>query len=243
MENREGKYELYLDGRQKTSIGANQSEEVYINADALRLPISENDTQVVTHNGQIRFNSETQSFQIYLNEWLDLATTRFVSNITTEDLGIGWARYDDTAVTETNKLTVLDGETTVLPNNGGNTIETHLHSSVSYYDPATQKMQSENNADVYIVTVVFKYSAPNANQTYLRVSLNSTGATEYTRVGKDISFAKGNDVTHDFHEVFQYYSDEEFKLNGNQWHITPTGGSVDIWDVIYFVQRTQAHSL
>lgn len=239
----EGKYELYLDGRQKTSIGANESEEVYINADALRLPISEDNTQVITYNGQIRFNSQRQKFQIYLNQWLDLATTADVQEITTEDLGLGWARYDDTIYTSTNKLTVNAGSEIILPNNAGNIVNTHLHSTIEYYDGATQLVQAEHNADVYIFTIVFKCSAPNANQTYMRLEMDSAGPTPYNRVGKDIGFSKGNDVVHDFHEVFQYYSDNDFKQNGTQWKISATGGAVKIWDIIYFIQRTQSHQL
>ena len=58
MATREGKYQLFLDGNKKTAIGSNEAREVYITGDALRLPISQNDTIIETVNGQIRFNDE-----------------------------------------------------------------------------------------------------------------------------------------------------------------------------------------
>lgn len=243
MATRDGKYQVFLDGNKKTSIGANEGKEVYIQADALRLPISVTSTTIETVNGQIRFNSERQKFQIYLNEWLDLATSQEVAEITTEDLGLGWARYDDTVYNSGFKFTVDDGEDVVLPNNAGNIVDTHLHSTIQYYDGATQKIQTEHNADVYIVTIVFKASAPNANQTYINLKMEQAGPTPYERLHGTLVFPKGNDVAHDFHEVFQYYTDDDFLLNGAQWKLQPIGGPIDVWDIIYFVQRTQSHQM
>ncbi len=155
---------------------------------------------------------------------------------------LGWARYDDTLYTTSSAFTasVAGGEVT-LPNNGGNTIETHMHSSISFYNPTNQKIQVENNADVYMCTVVFKAKTPNANGTYIRIQLDNTVGTPYERVGKDLFFGKGNDEWHEFHEVFQYYADADFLANGNRWKLEPVGDTVYIADVILFIQRTQNH--
>ena len=155
---------------------------------------------------------------------------------------LGWARYDDTQYTTASvfSLTTLAGEQT-LPNNGGNTIETHLHSTVSFYDSGSQKIQVENNSDVYMCTVAFKAKTPNANACHLRIQLDSTGATPYQRVGKDLFFDKGNNEWHDYHEVFQYYSDMDFVTNGNRWKLEAVGDTAYISNVIIFIQRTQNH--
>ncbi len=155
---------------------------------------------------------------------------------------LGWGRYDDTLYTTGSPFTAsyLNGEYT-LPNNAGNKIETHLHSTISFYNESTQKIQVENNADVYMCTVTFKAKTGNANACHLRLQMDSTGATPYQRVGKDIFFGKGNDVWHDFHEVFQYYSDEDFVTNGNRWKIQAVGADAYISNVIIFIQRTQNH--
>lgn len=156
---------------------------------------------------------------------------------------LGWARYDDTQYTTSSvfSLTTLAGEQT-LPNNGGNTIETHLHSTVSFYDSGSQKIQVENSADVYMATIVFRAKTPNANGASIRLQLDSTGATPYERVGKDLFFGKGNDVWHDFHEVFQWYGDDDFVANGNRFKVRAVGHDVSIANTIFFIQRTQNHS-
>ena len=156
---------------------------------------------------------------------------------------LGWARYDDTQYTTASvfSLTTLAGEQT-LPNNGGNTIETHLHSTVSFYDSGSQKIQVENTGDVYMATVVFRAKTTNANGTSIRLQLDSTGATPYERVGKDLFFGKGNDVWHDFHEVFQWYGDDDFVANGNRFKVRAVGHTVSIANTIFFIQRTQNHS-
>jgi hypothetical protein len=155
---------------------------------------------------------------------------------------LGWARYDDTLYITGSPFTAsyTDGEYT-LPNNAGNKIETHLHSSISFYNESTQKIQVENNADVYMCTITFKAKTPNANACHMRLQMDSTGTTPYERVGKDLFFGKGNDVWHEFHEVFQYYSDADFVTNGNRWKIEAVGANVYIADVIFFIQRTQNH--
>lgn len=155
---------------------------------------------------------------------------------------LGWARYDDTQYTTSSAFTasVAAGELT-LPNNAGNKIETHLHSTISFYNESTQKIQVENNADVYMCTIVFLAKTANANGTYIRIQLDSTGVTPYERVGKDLFFGKGNNEWHEFHEVFQYYADSDFVTNGNRWKVQAFGDNVSIAKAIFFIQRTQNH--
>lgn len=167
--------------------------------------------------------------------------TSYINLRTAEKLG--WARYDDTQYTTSSvfSLTTLAGKQP-LPNNGGNTIETNLHSTISFYNSGSGKIQVENNADVYVCTVVFKAKTANANGTSMRVQLDNTTGTPYERVGKDLFFGKGNDVWHEFHEVFQYYADSDFVTNGNRWDIQAFGNTISIADVIFFIQRTQNHT-
>lgn len=154
---------------------------------------------------------------------------------------LGWARYDDTQYTTSSAFTASINVETTLPNNAGNKIETHLHSNISFYNESNQKIQVENSGDVYMCTVAFKAKTPNANACDLRIQMDSTGTTPYSRVGKDLFFSKGNDVWMDFHEVFQYYADDDFVTNGNRWKILATGATAYISNVIIFIQRTQNH--
>lgn len=149
----------------------------------------------------------------------------------------GWARYDDTIYTSSNKLALSDGVEVVLPNNAGAVYKSHP--SINFYNGTTNKVLAINENDVYQITVVFRYSAANANQTYLSMHFQGGNGTPYDRIKSDITFAKGNEVTHDFHQMFQYYADSSFVTNGTDWRVTANGGSANIWDIIYFIQRTQ----
>lgn len=150
---------------------------------------------------------------------------------------LGWARYDDGQYTSESKLSLADGVIVVLPNNAANVVRSD--SSITFYNPTTQKVLGANMNDVYMLTIVFKASAPNANQTYLTLQMDNINGTEYSRLSEDLTFPRGNDVEHNFHSIFQYYVDADFVTNGATWRITSTGGSAQVWDIIYFIQRTQ----
>lgn len=153
--------------------------------------------------------------------------------------GVGWARYDDDTYTAENKLNLVQDVSTVLTNNASNIVKSET--SINYYNPLTSKILADKKDELYMATVVFKYSAPNANQTFLRLQLEGGNGTPYERLGNDISLGKGNDVTHEFHQVFQYYADESFVDNGSQWKITATGGVASIWDIIFFISKIQGY--
>lgn len=151
--------------------------------------------------------------------------------------GLGWVRYDDTNWISSNKLPLLDGVSVILNNNAGNVVLSD--DSINYYNNSTYKVLADNENELYMVTVVFKYSAPNANQTYIRLQLEGGNGTPYERLGSDIPFPKGNDVTHEYHQVFQYYADSSFVNNGSQWKITSNGGNANVWDIIFFISKIQ----
>lgn len=151
---------------------------------------------------------------------------------------LGWARYDDTFYTGTSdetKLLLSDGVEVTLPNNAGNVIKSH--SSINFYDSSTNKFTGVNVNDVYSVTVVFKKSAANANQTHLDFIIR--GADDYDRINMALGFYKGNDATQNQHIMFQYYLDANALANGLTPKIQADGGSAKIWDIIFFIQRTQ----
>jgi hypothetical protein len=149
-------------------------------------------------------------------------------------LGQGWTRYDDDQYTLASELSLVDGVEINLPNNSANSYRSYT--GIDYYNGT--RILADNLNDVYILTVVFKCSAANANQTYLRLQLDAENGTPYERVGVDIAFPRGNDVTHEFHQVFQYYADQNFVDNGSLLKITTIGGTAKIWDIIYFIQKT-----
>ena len=156
------------------------------------------------------------------------------------DSSLGWARYDDSTYTSSNKLSLALSAEVVLPNDAGSVYRSHT--GVDYYNSSTQKVIADTENDTYLMTIVFKYSAPNANQTYLEMHFEGGNGTPYDRIGDTITFPKGNDATHDHHAMFQYYADSNFINNGSQWKITANGGTASIWDIIFFIQKVQNYA-
>ena len=152
--------------------------------------------------------------------------------------GLGWARYDDSTYTSSNKLALVDGVTVNLPNDAASVYRSYT--GVDYYNGT--RVIADNTNDTYVMTIVFKYSAPNANQTHIDLQFEGGNGTPYDRIRGEATFPKGNDVTHDYHQLFQYYADADFVTNGSYWQITASGGSATVWDIIYFIQKTQSYA-
>ena len=171
---------------------------------------------------------------IWNGEWVKLYPQSGVGT------GLGWTRYDDGQYTSASKLSLALDTEIVLPNNAASIYRSYT--GIDYYNSSTQKVTADNVNDTYVMTVVFKYSAPNANQTYLEMHFEGGNGTPYDRIRDTITFPKGNDVEHDHHAVFQYYADSNFISNGSQWKITANGGTAQIWDIIFFIQKTQSYA-
>ena len=151
---------------------------------------------------------------------------------------LGWARYQDTQYTgasDATKVILSDGVTVTLPNNAGTT--TKSNASLSFYDNSTQKLNVENVNDVYIITVEFKASASNTQQTHLDLSVENGGLIENLEMV--IPFYKGNNTTQQEHKMIQYYATSSFVSDGATLKIKSHGGGAKIWDIQYFIQRTQ----
>lgn len=153
--------------------------------------------------------------------------------------GLGWVRWDDDQYTSASKFTIDQDATETLPNNGA-TITSYLNTPSDLYNPSTKRVYGIKDNDMYVATIVFNASAANANSTYGELKLEGGNGTPYERLAATINFPKGNDVEHPFHFMFQYYVDADFMTNGNFWTITATGGAIQVWDIIMFIQRTQS---
>ena len=148
---------------------------------------------------------------------------------------LGWSRYDDNNYTSSNKLSLTDQNEVTLTNNGNTVYRSHI--SIDFYNTISNKLVGINENDVYMFTLVFKKSAANTNQTHLDFRL--TGADGYDRINKVLPFYKGNNIEQNCHEVFQYYIDSNALANGLTPKIQAHGGTAKIWDIIFFIQRTQ----
>ena len=200
--------------------------QVDVDSDAIRNQYNIEEGAFVT--------TESGVWTVYNGEWVKLYPQAGVGS------GLGWVRYDDDQYTSASKLSLADGVKINLPNNAANTYRSYP--GIDYYNGTTKRVLADNLNDVYILTIAFKCSSANANQTYLRLQLDAENGTPYERVGVDIVFPKGNNVEHEFHQVFQYYADQNFVDNGSLIDVTPTGGTAKIWDIIYFIQKTQSYA-
>jgi len=154
--------------------------------------------------------------------------------------GLGWGRYMDTEYTEASPLSLAADTLTILPNNKGNVLTSD--SFVDYYQNDTnQKIKGDNLNDVYIITVEWKAQTPNANQTHLNLSIqNGGGIIENLDIA--LAYIKGNATPQVFHNILQYYIDQSFLDNGASLYIQSHGGTSTIWDIEYFIQKTQNYA-
>lgn len=197
-----------------------------VNTEEERLSFSIKDGAYVTTSSGV--------WTIWNGEWVKLYPQAGAGT------GLGWSRYDDGQYTSASKLSIAQDTEIVLPNNAATSYRSYT--GVDYYDSSTSKVLADNENDVYIMTIVFNASASNANSTYLEVSLQGVNGTPYDRIRNTISFPKGNDVEHSEHMVFQYYADSSFAANGSQVNIEAIGGTAQVWDIIYFIQKTQSYA-
>jgi len=194
------------------------------------------DTEAIRNSYNIEegafVTTESGVWTVYGGEWVKLYPQ------TATGTGLGWCRYDDTFYTVSNKLQLADQVTIPMPNNGGNSYRSQV--GLDYYNTATGKLVSTNANDVYVVTVVFKMSAPNANQTHIDFSMSGPG--DLNRVDMVMAFYKGNDTPQNAHSMVQFYTDQDFVDNGANFQIQAHGGTAEVWDIIYFIQKTQSYA-
>jgi len=176
--------------------------------------------------------TESGIWQVYNGAWRKIYPQSGIGS------GLGWVRYDDTEYTSSNKLQLADQVTIPMPNNGGNIVRSE--SGLDYYNPITGKVISNAVNNVYVVTVVFKMSSANANQTHIDFSMSGYG--DLNRVDMVMPFYKGNDIPQNAHSMVQFYTDQDFVDNGANFQIQAHGGTAKIWDIIYFIQKTQSYA-
>ena len=172
------------------------------------------------------------------------ATGNITKNYTVESLKsfvlpFGYVRYDgDELFSNGSEKTITIGTSSTLMDNP--TIVTSFNNLDVYYIPQGGikplfKFDAVNQ--VYMLTVVFKARTANTNNAHIELNFDVSGNTDYTRLSKSVDFYKGNNEIQNFHEVFQFYTDQDLVDSGMTLGIKSVGDDVDVGDVIYFIQR------
>lgn len=177
--------------------------------------------------------TESGVWTVYNGEWVKLYPQAG------GETGLGWVRYQDTEYTSSNKLSLLDENPVLLSNNGG--VKTKSDASQEYFNTVTQKLIPSTLNDVYVITLEFKSSASNTQNTHLDLWFeNGGGLLENLEVS--IGYYKGNNSTQTFHKVMQYYVDQDFIDNLADIKIQSHGGNALVWDIQFFIQKTQSYA-
>jgi hypothetical protein len=149
----------------------------------------------------------------------------------------GWAVYRDTTYTSGSPLTITQGSTDTILNDGGNNIDTYLPTNVTtFYNESTNKITPQNVGDYYILTIRFK--AQNTNVFgYATVGVDIGGSLG-VRFKEVIIFPKGVSTTHDFSIEMPFYSLDTFIANGGIPKLNAELGNVTMWDIEFQIART-----
>lgn len=172
-----------------------------------------------------------------LNKTKNFTVAALKSYILEDTSEKGWARYDGTFSFLSDSYYAVSDGNSVKP-------EVLLATNKNSFDPyvgAPSYAFEFNENDKYgtfVVTVVFKASAANTNSTHINLDFLS-GFTAYERLSKSLAFYKGNDEIQNFHEVFQFYVDDDLIEYGLMPTFNAVGGDIKLSDVIYFIQKVQ----
>jgi len=153
---------------------------------------------------------------------------------------IGFVRYDGTeSFSNGSEVTVPNGGSATMINTDPTPVVSFNNLDVYYTPPGGIKPLFKFDAinQVYVLTVVFKARTSDTNAAHIDLKFSVSGNTSYTRLSKSIDFYKGNNEIQNFHEVFQFYTDQDLVDNGMSLSFDAVGADVDYGDVIYFIQR------
>ena len=199
--------------------------QVDVDSDAIRNQYNIEEGAFVT--------TESGVWTVYNGEWVKLYPQ------SEEGTGLGWVRYQDSQYTSGSPLSLTDENPVTLTNNGN--IKTKSDPTQEYYNTATQRLIPSTLNDVYIITIEFKSATPNTNQTHLDLWFENGGSL-LENLNVSLGYYKGNHTTQTFHNTFQYYIDQSFIDNGANIKIQSHGNSATVWDIQYFIQKTQSYA-
>jgi hypothetical protein len=162
-----------------------------------------------------------------------------LEDITESFVGVsdtGWVQINDTQYTEESPFTVSEGSTVVLPNNGGNTIDTYIPSDTNeLYSVSDAKFTPTNIGDAYVIAVRFRAKS-SKNFGGLKVGIDIGGELN-TFVQQSEAFIREANTEQYFNMVFNLFTLDTFVANGGQIKFTAITGDMEVYEIRYVITR------
>jgi len=175
------------------------------------------------------------------------AAAQVPSALTTSDIGVsvqpyqihppGWAQYEDSVYTSSNKLAVTAGTRTMITIDGlgANTNKSYLPSGVSdFWDATNSEITPENIGDSYDVRFDFVADPGQTTESVLVELDIGDGNPSIVIVSTNAAFPESQEQPMSVN--FSIFSLATFVANGGKIYVTPTS-NFDFWDFSVFIKR------
>ena len=184
----------------------------------------------------VNFTS-TSVLNTLLEENLGKSSGGEATSITTQLNELGSIQFTDTQYTSVSPLTVLSDIDTQLPNNKGNILNISAPTAATTWCESDGKLNNDNgNGDSFLTRITFKV-LPQLNNRNLSINLNIGGSQGIIwEVTERLS--RGANTESKISLVIPYYILNTFYSNGGSLIIN-CDGNIDVYDIVYLIQKTK----
>lgn len=145
----------------------------------------------------------------------------------------GWASYNDTEYTSSNKLSLTAGQDNQLSNNAGSVVNNQLPLGVTSFW-SNNKITPHRSGDAYVLRITFSSEIANSAGYFdLKIDI---GGSQGVILNKVDLFPKGGNTPHTFSTSNLIYTGDTFLANGGTIKINPSHTML-IWDINILIAR------
>ena len=147
----------------------------------------------------------------------------------------GWASYNDGQYTSASPFTVSNGSTVTLPNNAAaSQVDQLPDDALSFYNGTI--LQAINNGDAYVWGIRFTVE-PSANNASIECGID-IGGDQGIIFNDSRRLTRGVGEANPISFTFSGFSRSVFLANGGTVKVTAEDGNLDIYDIVFFIERT-----
>jgi hypothetical protein len=154
------------------------------------------------------------------------------------EIGTGWASYNDDQYTSGSPLVITAGSTVQLTNNAASSIKTHLPNGITdFWNSSTNVITPENSGDAYMLRVSFTAFTDNNNG--LAESQLDIGGSQGIIDRRLINFPRGTGLgnARNISYTSLIFSLDTFLANGGTLQIEGITGTTSIYDISILIAR------